>query len=181
VRRRPGCSCDASAAARVSRFCRPAGEFLAAFFGIIRAGLVAVPVNRKLPAATVEFILRDCGVRLVLLRPGAPAALPRRFAALLLRGGFRGTARPGPVCRGYATPGDVSLHLGLQRPAQGCGAVASQPSLGHRYAAPYRRGRRKLSASRGATLPMNALAVAQAALAQHDTIILLASTYRGRR
>src|SRR5262249_14438638 len=40
-------------------------EFIAAYYGIMRAGFVAVPVNYRFPAATIEFILRDAGARLV--------------------------------------------------------------------------------------------------------------------
>src|SRR5882724_5927375 len=41
-------------------------EFIAAYYGIMRAGLVAVPVNFKFPRQTIHFILADAGVRLVL-------------------------------------------------------------------------------------------------------------------
>ena len=41
-------------------------EYLIAYFGILRAGLVAVPINHKLPAETIAFIL-DHGEARVLL------------------------------------------------------------------------------------------------------------------
>ena len=40
-------------------------EYLAAYFGIMRAGLVAVPVNFKFPRQTIHFIIRDAGAKLV--------------------------------------------------------------------------------------------------------------------
>src|SRR3954468_860499 len=55
-------------------------EFLIAYFGIMRAGLVAVPVNHKFPRDTIEFVLRDSGTKLAFCdaerRPAVPAGLP---------------------------------------------------------------------------------------------------------
>ena len=51
-------------------------EFLIAYFGIMRAGLVAVPVNYKFPRDTIDFVLRDSGTRLVLCDRERRRAVP---------------------------------------------------------------------------------------------------------
>src|SRR5690606_20987676 len=81
-------------------------EFLAAYLGIMRAGMVAVPVNHKFPRETIGFILADCDAKLVFAdaerAPMAPAHLPlvsfddagpHGYAAFLDQGPFE-TVRP---------------------------------------------------------------------------------------
>ena len=55
-------------------------EFIAAYFGIMRAGFVAVPVNYRFPKKTIHFIIQDAGAKLVFCdrasRENCPEDLP---------------------------------------------------------------------------------------------------------
>ncbi len=69
-------------------------EYLGAYYGIMRAGLVAVPVNFRFPRATIEFIIRDAGAKLVFCDAAAPRRLPGRSSRHLLRRRGRRELRP---------------------------------------------------------------------------------------
>jgi len=55
-------------------------EFIAAYFGVMRMGAVAVPVNYKLPRDTIAHIFRDSAIELTLAdaarRPLIPGSVP---------------------------------------------------------------------------------------------------------
>ena len=76
-------------------------EFLVAYFGTMRAGLVSVPVNHKFSRETIDFVMRDSAVKLAFCdgerRAQLPAGIPLvdfdsteadGFAALLDHGEF---------------------------------------------------------------------------------------------
>jgi acyl-CoA synthetase (AMP-forming)/AMP-acid ligase II len=61
---------------RVAILAANGAEYLAVVLGALRAGLVAVPVNVKLPRATIEYVLGDAGVSTVFVDRDHRAALP---------------------------------------------------------------------------------------------------------
>ena len=56
-------------------------EYIAAYYGIMRAGFVAVPVNFKFPRETIHFIIRDAGAKLVFCDAPRAADCPPTFRA----------------------------------------------------------------------------------------------------
>jgi acyl-CoA synthetase (AMP-forming)/AMP-acid ligase II len=154
-------------------------EFIAAYYGIMRAGFVAVPVNYRFPGATIDFILRDAGAKLVFCdatrRAQCPAGIEvvcfgadgaESFDRFLDPGPFDAVpARPDEPAMFLYTSGSTGTPKGVVLSHQSHiwvveTRLAGQDLSGHRYlvAAPLYH--------------MNALALSKLACAAHATIVL---------
>jgi len=151
-------------------------EYIAAYYGIMRAGFVAVPVNFKFPRETIHFILRDAGAKLVFCDAARAADCPDDLPTVRFQGEeFKNFIDPGPfdvvvpAANGPAmflyTSGSTGTPKGVALSHQSHIWVVQTrlaPGLDrHIYliAAPLYH--------------MNALALAKLACAAHATIVLL--------
>ncbi|HEV2201586.1 MAG TPA: class I adenylate-forming enzyme family protein [Bryobacteraceae bacterium] len=163
-------------------------EYMAAFLGAMRAGLVPVPVNIKLPAASVEYIIRDSDAKFVLCdaerRELCPADIQRVTFGHQGEHGFESLLSSGPSPG--ASPGSITaVRPASRQPAMFLytsgstgkpkGVVLSHES--HLWVLEMRRRPSTTPRNRALVAAplyhMNGLSTAHAALAQHDSVVLL--------
>jgi len=155
-------------------------ENLAAYYGIMRAGLVAVPVNFKFPRAMIAFVLEDSDARLVFCdapRQGeVPASVPTITFNQAGSMGFDAFLDPGPFASVVPGPDEVAMFLYTSgSTGKPKGVMLSHQS--HIWVAKTRLGNNDWSKHRfliaAPLYHMNALALAKLASVAHATIILL--------
>ncbi len=71
-------------------------EYLAAYYGTMRAGLVAVPVNFKFPRETIHFIVADAGAKLMFCDAARAPDCPDDVARVTFGAAFDAFLDPGP-------------------------------------------------------------------------------------
>ncbi len=156
-------------------------EYLTTVHGIMRAGLVAVPVNFKFPPSTIDYIVHDSGAKLVFCDAPRLESAPKDLPRICFDSGngdsdFASFLKPGPFTP--ITPADREPAMFLYtsgstgRPK---GVVLSHQS--HIWVVEQRMAAQDMTRHRflvaAPLYHMNALAISQLAHAAHATVILL--------
>jgi len=84
-------------------------EFVMTLLGAMRAGVVPVPVNVKLPADAVTYILNDAGARMVFCETGVKRLVPPGLRVVQYGKDFGPFLDPGPFNAFEPAPDSVAI------------------------------------------------------------------------
>ncbi len=84
-------------------------EFVMTLLGAMRAGVVPVPVNVKLPADGIAYILDDAGARLLFAEPGTRRLAPAGMRVVEFGSDFDSFIDPGPFAAFEPAPDSIAI------------------------------------------------------------------------
>jgi long-chain acyl-CoA synthetase len=160
---------------RVALLAANRAEYIAAYYGIMRAGLVAVPVNFKFPRETIHFIVGDAGAKFLFADAARAADCPADVPSVIFGTAFDAFLDPGPFATIVPAQDEPAMFL-YTSGSTGTpkGVVLSHQShiwvVQTRLAPGLDRHRYLIAAP---LYHMNALALAKLACAACATIVLL--------
>ena len=96
---------------RIAIFAANSADWLAVYFGAMRAGLVAVPVNWRFPDETVAHVLKDSGSRLAFVDGARRDRVPDGLPAVEFGPDFEAFLDPGPFETVVPESGEVAQIL----------------------------------------------------------------------
>jgi long-chain acyl-CoA synthetase len=175
---------------RVAILAANCAEYVAALLGIMRAGLVATPVNFRFPPALSTYVIRDSGAQLVFCDAARRADCPADLPAVVFdsdgENGLASFVEPGPFESVVPAPGTPAMFLYTSgSTGKPKGVMLSHEShlwvAGTRASAQPPQAHRFLVAA--PMYHMNALTLVLMSLYGHGTVVLLpqfkARTYIG--
>ena len=84
-------------------------EFVITLLGSMRVGVVPVPVNVKLPADGIAYVLNDAGARVVFVEPESRHLAPAGMRLVEFGADFNSFVDPGPFSAFHPAPDSVAI------------------------------------------------------------------------
>ena len=153
-------------------------EFISAYFGTMKAGMVSVPVNFKFPGATIEFILQDADIKFVFADAQQTAKVPTEYDIVNFddAANYAAFVDPGPFDAVRAESDEVAMFL-YTSGSTGRPKGVPLTHAGHLWVVEQRIAKRPDPDHRlivaAPLYHMNGLAIFKVAMAAHLSVVLL--------